>query len=56
MAKIPNRVILAIAYVTSSLSALIAGAVATIADAPQILVPTAIRAAILEDTLIFLLR
>ena len=43
-------VILAIAYVTSSLSALIAGLVATIAEAPHILVPTAIREPILEGT------
>tara|TARA_Y100001970_G_scaffold261514_1_gene344730 strand:- start:514 stop:1047 length:534 start_codon:yes stop_codon:yes gene_type:complete len=50
MAIIPNIVMLAIAYVTSSLSALIAGLVATIAEAPHILVPTAIREPILEGT------
>ena len=50
IAIIPNMVMLAIAYVTSSLLALIAGLVATIAEAPHILVPTAIREPIFEGT------
>ena len=41
---------LAIAYVTSSLSALIAGLVATMAEAPQILVPTAMSEPIFDGT------
>ncbi len=51
MAKMPKIVILATAYVISVFFALIEGARATMAVAPQILVPTAINCARFSETL-----
>ena len=56
MANTPKIVILAIAYATSSFLALITGAVAIIAVAPQIPVPIDIRYDIFSETFKYLIK
>ena len=56
MAITPNKVILAIAYAISDFLAFITGAVATIAVAPQTLVPIAIKYDIFDEIGTFLIK